>query len=167
MAETYQAPQGVTVWSADSIEQSSSARALLFESYQQRFAVTADYVTEVIEVPEYTTVPGAPGWYCGLAVYRARPVAVIDPIQFFVPDRQVVSHTRAIVVSVASSTYFFLAEKILNLAKLDPVHNNAHTNQDLAAHSAVSAVCHVDNKPVVLIDTPEFLRQMHLLRAVG
>ena len=60
MAETYQAPQGVTVWSADSIEQSSSARALLFESYQQRFAVTADYVTEVIEVPEYTTVPGAP-----------------------------------------------------------------------------------------------------------
>ena len=157
-----------TVWSADSIQQSLSAKVLLFESHQQRFALTTDTVVEVIEVPQYASVPGAPGWFCGVAAYRARPVSVIDPVQYFVPanDKPDAVHTRAIAITIASSTWLLAAERVLNLCRLDAA-DYSHSDHNLAAHCAVSAVCNIDNKPVVLINTPEFLRQVHLLQAFG
>jgi len=76
-AEAHKASAGgaKTLWSTDSIQQAPSSKALLFESRQQRFAIATDTVVEVIEAPQWTSVPAAPWWFCGVAAYRAHPVS--------------------------------------------------------------------------------------------
>lgn len=156
-----------TIWSADSIAQSQPARSLLFQSRDQVFAVATEFVAEVIEAPEVFPLPGAPWWYRGLAGYKSRPVPVIDPVQYFVPAsaKPEKTHTRAIVVMLASSTYLFSAEKVLNLCQLNMSRNEVfNSDQNLTEHPAISGICQYDNKLVAVIDTPEFLRQTRLLR---
>ena len=158
-----------TVWSIDSLRQGQVARALLFESHQQHFAVASKYVARVIEMPNLTPVPGVPSWHCGLAAWQNQPVPVIDPVRYFVPGKEKSNDvfTRAIVVSIASSHYLFAVEKVLNLCQLNT--QSTLDDSDLAAHCAIGGVYPIgndrlNNKSTTLIDAPEFLRQVHLLQ---
>ncbi len=154
-------------WSVASIVESRSSRALLFESHGVRFAVTTESVTEVVEAPQFEPVAGSPDWYCGIAIYKRKPAALIDAAQFFTDSRlspdQNTDHTRhAIVVNLASSTYLLLADRILNLSSLDSLATSADLS--LAEHTAIKSVYEVQNHPVALINLPELLRQTRLLR---
>lgn len=171
MAETESvrdhSPEMRTIWSAESIAQAQSAKSLLFQSRHQVFALPTEFISEVIEAPECLQVPGSPWWYRGLAIYRSRPAPIIDPVQYFVPalEKPADSHTRAIVVTVASSDYLFTAEKVLNLCQLDMTYQEVFSgDQTLIEHPAIAGTGQYDNKSVAIIDIPELLRQTRLLR---
>ena len=170
------------IWSANSLEASSSARALLFESRGLLFAVSANAVTEVIEATDTSEVPGAPEWYRGVSLYRSQPAALIDVAKFLQPESPPLEFNRAIAVRVASSTYLLAVEKILNLCNLpadwrmkpkaESGYNTQHHSEshsppepppEHALHRAIRGVCRYDNRSLALIDLPELLRCTKLL----
>ncbi len=172
------------IWSSNSITASSSSRALLCECDGLNYAVLAEHVVEVIELPNASGVVGAPNWFMGLAVYKARPVPVIDVGAYFNvggsyaarPDTQQNTQQknfqrRAIVVQLAGSRYLLAADKILNLTDLPAEDSATYTMPasssnvpDLNEHRAIERICSVDNKQIALINLPELLRLTKFLR---
>lgn len=106
------------VWSSNSITASRSARALLFENRGLLLALPADSVSEVIEAPRVTDVPGSPAWFNGVCVYRSQPVPVVDVARYLQAGTADLTFNRGIVVRVASSSYLLVADRILNLCNL-------------------------------------------------
>jgi len=154
------------IWSSHSITPSESARALLFESRGLMFALPADSVNEVIDVPATQSVAGAAAWFEGVSVYRSRPVPVIDVAGYLAPDTDELAFNRAVVVRVASSTYLVAAEKILNLCSL-PVTDyipELYNLPEYTRHRAIKKVCQYENRLLAVIDLPELLRCTKLLR---
>lgn len=168
------------VWSAHSITSfestTATSRSLLFECGGLLLALSADSVREVIDVPAVSPVPGSPAWFAGVAIYRNRPVPLMDAAAYLEPDQSDTKQkparrifNRAIVVHLASSTYLIAAEKILNLCNL-PLSglslNSPVTQQlpDYAEHRAINSVSSYDNRLVAMIDLPELLRCTKLLR---
>jgi len=154
------------IWSSHSITPSESARALLFESRGMMFALLADSVNEVIDVPATQSVAGAAAWFEGVSVYRSRPVPVIDVAGYLAPDSTELVFNRAIVVRVASSTYLVAAEKILNLCSLPNTDylQALHNLPEYTQHRAINKVFQYENRLLALIDLPEVLRCTKLLR---
>ncbi len=162
------------VWSAHSITAPDPDRALLFESGGVLLALSADSVREVIDMPSTQPVPGSASWFGGVAVYRSRPVPVIDAAAYLKPGSEsdttaesaIRLFNRAIVVQLASDTYLIAAEKILNLCSL-PVEDDFPVLQQLPnyiEHRAIGKVCNYENRLLAVIDLPELLRCTKLLR---
>lgn len=151
----------------------------MFESGGLFLAISADAVGEVIDMPTCQPVPGSAAWFRGVAVYRSRPVAMIDAAAYLEPGfakgstkatpEQVFN--RAIVIHLASSTYLIAAERILNLCNL-PVESDTldiecsaqQLKPSYLEHRAVKKVCHYENRSLAVIDLPELLRCTKLMR---
>lgn len=154
------------IWSAQSITAPESARVLLFESRGLLFALPAESVREVIYVPATHAITGSATWFEGVAVYRKRPVPVLDAAAYFAPESPDLVFNRAVVVHVASNSFLIAADKILNLCKLPSADQTPlmHRLPDYAEHRAIKKVCSYENSLLAVIDLPEFLRCTKLLR---
>ena len=150
-----QARDAEVIWSSNSIVAPQSSRALLFKCAGVNYAVAAEHVLEVIEHPVVTGLAAAPVWFSGLAVYKARPVPVIDVGRYFElssdestykGSAQKAQPSRCIVVQLAGSNYLLSADTVLNLAELPEDRDNFSTESgkasDVAEHRAIKYVCH-------------------------
>lgn len=79
----------------------------------ERFAVAAEAVLEVIEIPSYVEVPGSVAWFAGMTIYKAEPIAVVDlPAFVFDLARATIPAQRAMVVSAGWGKMVFLVQRI-------------------------------------------------------
>lgn len=162
------------VWSVHSMTSTDSRRALIFQTRGVLLALSADAVSEVIDMPLTQPVPGAADWFVGVSVHRQCAAPVIDVAAFLDPGSLTTGpaserrFNRAIVLRVASSTYLVAADKILNLGNLpaeDQIYAMSGSGMaSVAEHRAVRKVCTYDNRSLAVLDLPELLRCTKLLR---
>lgn len=86
----------------------------------EAFAVSAESVSEVIDVPRYAPLPGLSGWLLGVSVYRSEPVPVIDLAAFvFNLARATVPAQTALVLHYGRHQMIFVVQRIDDLIALE------------------------------------------------
>jgi hypothetical protein len=67
------------VWDAESLETSpSGSYALVFALAGQHFAIAADYIEQIVELPAIVNVPASDASLLGLTARAGQPVPVVD-----------------------------------------------------------------------------------------
>lgn len=101
-----------------------SQRVLLFDLDTETFAMPADCVREILEVPPVTQVPGAPEFTSGLINVRGAVVPLADlRIPFAMPASAADQDTRIIVIEDeidgSREIIGILADRVSDVCELD------------------------------------------------
>jgi purine-binding chemotaxis protein CheW len=92
---------------------------VLFELAGERYAVETCHVREVIRMPNFTPLPGAPDFLVGVINLRGHLLAVIDLGKFFgVAGRGVTDQARVVVLGGERTEFGVLADAASEVAAL-------------------------------------------------
>jgi len=64
--------------SATLAPEQASRHALVFSIAEQNFAIAADFIEQIVELPKFTDVPSAGSTLLGLADHAGQPIPVVD-----------------------------------------------------------------------------------------
>jgi len=115
------------------------------------FVASMDEVSEVIEVPQYTVVPGVKAWVKGIANVRGRLLPIMDLVSFFQTDGKERETNRRVIVVDKNEMYsgllideilgmqHFLVDNFQSTAEscgelIDPFVEGAYQREDQAWH---------------------------------
>lgn len=102
----------------------------------ERCAIAAEVVLEVIDIPNYVEVPGSAAWFAGMTIYKAQPIAVVDlPAFVFDLARATVPAQRAMVVSAGWGKMVLLVQRIDRLLQVSPASAPVRQVPDSGAKS--------------------------------
>lgn len=138
-------------------------RLLLFTLDEQRYAVPAESVTEIVRAVAVTPLPNAPGVVEGMIDFRGVVVPVFDlRMRFRLARRAVEPADHFIIVRAASRAASRMAalhvDRVLDLAEVNDVATDALRGQ---VHSAahVAGVATLADGLAIIHDVDTFLSQ--------
>ncbi|NMB79338.1 MAG: chemotaxis protein CheW [Methanomicrobiales archaeon] len=89
------------------------SEVLRFQLAYQEYAISMDYVREVILTGEITPVPGTPDFISGICAVRGRIISLVDLRALFrIPEKGLTDLNRVIVITDGKITFGILADTI-------------------------------------------------------
>ena len=102
---------------------------------EHRLALSIDNVGEILELPEYSSVPGAKPWILGLANIRGNLVTICDLLWFLSGERSPLSmRSRLVVTNVQKHPIGLLVDEVLGQRHYDSSESsrtNSYKKTDL------------------------------------
>ena len=87
----------------------------------ERYAIDANYVCEVIPLKELTQLPCTPDFILGIINVRGKIIAVIDIKQFFnLPEKGITELNRVVIVKYEDIELGILADEIIGSTQIFP-----------------------------------------------
>ncbi len=91
-------------------------RGIVFEVGGQRLVAPMGEVSEVLAMPEYTSMPLVKPWMLGIANVRGRLLPITDLAQFLqIPSQQQKSHRKVIVIDHSSVFSGLLVDRVIGI----------------------------------------------------
>lgn len=91
-------------------------RGVVFEVGGQRLVAPMGEISEVLSMPEYTSMPLVQPWLLGIAIVRGRLLPLTDLAQFLkVPSRQKMSQRKVMVIDHPTIFSGLLVDQVLGI----------------------------------------------------
>lgn len=120
------------------------------------YGVEISYVTEIIEMQDYTPVPHTPSYIKGITNLRGTIAPVIDMrLRFGHEETPYTSRTCIIVLSMADTSLGFIVDEVQEVADIgaDSIQPPPRSTSGVTGSSFVKAIGTFDGKVKQLIDT--------------
>ncbi len=131
----------------------TKGQVLEFELGEETYCVSIDYVTEIVDVGDLTTVPNAPPHVEGVMDLRGRTTSIVDPKTVFGIDeageaRRVVVFDPNIVADQAAAGW--LVDEVYQVVQVDPDQVDDSPNQ--GRDGSIRGVVKRDDDFVIWVD---------------
>lgn len=136
-------------------EDSLSGKYLTFRVDDGDYGVEISYVTEIIEMQEYTPVPHSPHYIKGITNLRGTIAPVIDMrLRFGHSETPYTNRTCIIVLSVTDSSIGFIVDEVQEVADIGEasIQPPPKSTSGISGNSFVRAIGTFDGKVKQLID---------------
>lgn len=98
----------------------NSGQMVSFYLAKEIFGIELAYVQEIIRLPEMVQVPGAPGYFAGLANLRGSLLPVISGrARFGLPDGEATEATRVVVLDYRGEKLGFIVDRMSEVVNLE------------------------------------------------
>lgn len=99
---------------------SKNIETLEFILSDEKYAIEAEYVSEVVKIYDLTPLPCTPSFIVGIINKRGQIVSVVDIKKFFnLPDKGISNLNRVIIVQYQEMEFGILTDEILGNSVLD------------------------------------------------
>ena len=133
-----------------------------FSLGQERYAIEAEWIREVVRLTDFTPVAGAPPMVSGVINHRGEIVAIVDLRMLFgIASPGLVDMLRVILVGAEKVEFGLLASRIVEFATLRP-DELLHQPFELAGRNRGELVKGVTRDAVVVIDGRKLLAEPRL-----
>jgi len=97
----------------------SSIEVVLFVLSKEQYALELNYIREVYPLKELTALPCTPSFVSGIINVRSQIVSIIDLKKFFdLPDHEIDSNQRVIILHSKQMEFGILADEILGVSSI-------------------------------------------------
>ena len=104
---------------------STTSQVLQFALGDERYCVSIDHVTEIVDVGDVTAIPNAPSYVEGVMDLRGRTTAIVDPKSIFdveevvTPKRIVVFDPNVVADGTAAGWLVDEVDQVVSVADAD------------------------------------------------
>lgn len=132
----------------------NSGQMVSFYLAKEIFGIELAYVQEIIRLPEMVQVPGAPGYFAGLANLRGSLLPVISGrARFGLPDSEATEATRVVVLDYRGEKLGFIVDRMSEVVNLEEaIVENLDSAGDSGGLLKKVAKLNEGKKIVLLID---------------
>jgi purine-binding chemotaxis protein CheW len=138
--------------STDAGRADTTGQVLEFKLGEETYCVSIDYVTEIVDVGELTTVPNAPPHIEGVMDLRGRTTSIVDPtVVFGITDsgekRRIIVYDPAVVRDQGAVGW--LVDEVFQVVSVDPETVDEAPSRD---EESINGVVKRDDDFVIWVD---------------
>jgi len=134
-------------------------RYLLFNIEDTKYGVSLEYVLEIINVQNITSVPGVAHYIKGIINLRGKIIPIIDVrIKLGLPEREYDDKTCIIVLNIHEMNAGVIVDSVSEVVSAENSQLSAPADVGEASSRYLSSILEIDNKIVLNIDCEKFFK---------
>lgn len=141
-------------------EDTQKDKYLIFSLGDENYGIPIQYVIEIINIVEITTVPEQPKYVKGIINLRGKVISVMDVrLRFHKEEKEYDDRTCIIVIEVEGESLGLIVDNVKEVASIDEANISAAPamNQDDSAIGFIDGIGKMANEIWLLVDCRKLL----------